>query len=65
MGPKGTEGTDTGNQTWGLIPVAIGAALFVWALTTAPKHGTIGAWLQVPEPTWDVTALYAKIAALT
>ena len=64
-GPEGAEGAGTGNQTWGLIPVAIGAALFVWALATAPKHGAIGARLQAPEPTRDAVAPYAKIAALT
>lgn len=55
----------TGNRTWGLIPISIGAALFVWALATAPKHGAIGARLQAPEPTRDAVAPYTKIAALT
>lgn len=65
-GPEGAEGAaGTGNQTWSLIPVSIGAALFVWALATAPKHGEIGALLQAPEPTRDAVGPYTKIAALT
>ncbi len=64
-GPEGAEGAGTGNQTWGLIPVSIGAALFVWALATASKHGEIGARLQAPKPTRDAVGSYTKIAALT
>ncbi|MDK7200289.1 DUF2339 domain-containing protein [Corynebacterium amycolatum] len=64
-GPERSSGADTGTHTWGLIPISIGAALFVWALATAPKHGAIGARLQAPEPTRDAVAPYTKIAALT
>ncbi|OHR27678.1 hypothetical protein HMPREF2985_05365 [Corynebacterium sp. HMSC072B09] len=64
-GPERSSGADTGPHTWGLIPISIGAALFVWALATAPKHGAIGARLQAPEPTRDAVAPYTKIAALT
>ncbi|PKZ23931.1 DUF2339 domain-containing protein [Corynebacterium amycolatum] len=64
-GPERSSGADTGTHTWGLIPISIGAALFVWALATAPKHGAIGARLQAPEPTQDAVAPYTKIAALT
>ncbi|EPD45534.1 DUF2339 domain-containing protein [Corynebacterium sp. HFH0082] len=64
-GPERSSGADTGTYTWGLIPISIGAALFVWALATAPKHGAIGARLQAPEPTRDAVAPYTKIAALT
>lgn len=64
-GPEGDAGAGTGTHTWGLIPISIGAALFVWALATAPKHGAIGARLQAPEPTRDAVAPYTKIAALT
>ena len=64
-GPERSSGADTGTHTWGLIPISIGAALFVWALATAPKHGAIGTRLQAPEPTRDAVAPYTKIAALT
>lgn len=64
-GPERSSGADTGTHTWGLIPISIGAALFVWALATASKHGAIGARLQAPEPTRDAVAPYTKIAALT
>lgn len=64
-GPEGDAGAGTGTHTWGLIPISIGAALFVWALATAPKHSAIGARLQAPEPTRDAVAPYTKIAALT
>ena len=64
-GPEGDAGAGTGTHTWGLIPISIGAALFVWALATAPKYSAIGARLQAPEPTRDAVAPYTKIAALT
>lgn len=64
-GPERSSGADTGPHSWGLIPISIGAALFVWALATASKHGAIGARLQAPEPTRDAVAPYTKIAALT
>lgn len=64
-GPERGSGAGTGTDTWGLIPISIGAALFVWALATAPKHGAIGARIQAPEPTRDAVAPYTKIAALT
>ncbi|UVE00187.1 DUF2339 domain-containing protein [Corynebacterium amycolatum] len=64
-GPEGDAGAGTGTHAWGLIPISIGAALFVWALATAPKHSALGTRLQAPEPTRDAVAPYTKIAALT
>lgn len=55
----------TTSQLWALIPLTVGATVFLWTLAQAPGKSRGLELLQVPEPTRENLVAYVKAASLT